>query len=317
MNIIYTVCNRTNLTHALTLADSVFQYQPDHIFYICWVDPIPLVNVPKHVKILSVADVNIPQWEQMESQYTDFELLAACRPWVALALLSRHPDGTQITFFAPTVVLLKSYNDIADTGSAILLTPNIVKPLATSRILDDKRILNIGMFHSGSWVLKTSPETLKVLQWWAERTTDRARYDLCEGLNMDQLWLNYLPIWIPETSVIRHPGWHYGLHAVLNRKLVFENSMYQVDNKPLISVDFTGLDYFDPVWSDHAALLSHNHAFRTLFNKYRAGLKKHKSYEPEYNSPGFGKVIEVRKFRVLRNNIAKKLTSLTQYIDQF
>jgi hypothetical protein len=48
MNIIYTVCNRTNLAHALTLAESAFKFQPDHTFFLCWADSIPLTSLPDY-----------------------------------------------------------------------------------------------------------------------------------------------------------------------------------------------------------------------------------------------------------------------------
>ncbi|NIJ53355.1 hypothetical protein [Dyadobacter arcticus] len=317
MNIIYTVCNRTNLTHALALANSVAEHQPDHTFYLCWVDTYPIVGLPPHINVLSVTEANVPQWEFMKNQYIDFELLAACRPWFALTLVAKYSDCRQITFFAPTVILLKGFSEILNSSSTAFLTPNIVKPLAASAILDDKRILNIGMFHAGSWILNTNPTNVKVLQWWAERTVDRAKFDLCEGMNMDQLWLNYLPIWVPETSVVRHPGWHYGLHEVLNRKLTFENGKYFVDGAALISIDFAGLSYFDPIWSDYVALLSSNRVFKNFFAEYKNTLKKYGGLKHSDYRPGFGKTIHVKRFRLFRNNIAKTLKSLSVYIDQF
>lgn len=317
MNIIYTVCNRTNLNHALVLADSVLRHQPNDTFYLCWVDTLPLNNLPSHIKLLDVAQADIPQFKNMEAQYYHFELLPACRPWFALEILRKNPGCERITFLAPTVLLTQSTEDVANTGADILLTPNINKPLAPSDILDDKRILNVGMFHSGSWVLKPGPLTIQTLQWWADRTMDRAKFDLCNGMNTDQLWLNYVPVWVPDTAQAKHPGWHYGLHAVLNRNLVSAKNSLSVDNQPLISVDFAGLDHFDPIWSNHAGLLQKSSALKALYSDYKRSLKNLPTYAQAYGAPGYGKQADIKKNRILRNKLADKLKALTVYIDQF
>jgi hypothetical protein len=298
------------------LADSASLHQPDHTFYLCWVDSTPL-QLPAHIRVINVGQAQIPHWEQMEANYYDFELLAACRPWFALKLLELHKDCKSLVFLAPTVWLVKPFQDVINPESDVHLTPNIRKPLAPSNILDDKRILNVGMFHSGSWILKPAENTLKMLKWWSERTIDRAQFDLCNGKNMDQLWLNYTLVWIPATTQIAHPGWHYGLHSILNNDLQIKNGVYHIEGKPLISLDFAGLDYFDPVWSDHARLMSLNNAFQSLYSSYKSSLAKNKNKLPVHSGAGYGKTPDIKANRILRNNLAARLKSITAFIDQF
>ena len=317
MNIIYTVCNRTNLAHALALADSVLQYQPNSIFYLGWVDSMPVNNLPANIRLLPVTELTIPSWKAMQEQYFDFELLPACRPWSALEILAKHPDCEQLAFLAPTVLLKQPIDGILGNSQDMLLTPNISAPLEPSSVLDDKRILNAGMFHSGSWILKPNETTLAMLRWWASRTADRANFDLCSGMNTDQLWLNYVPVWVPQASILHHAGWHYGLNAVLNRKLAGQSGNYRVNGEPLISVDFAGLDFFDPIWSDHAALLHRNQTFKALFHEYKSVIKQKKAQFGIGGSPGFGKPVTISANRILRNKMASGLKSLTTFIDQF
>ena len=316
MNIIFTVCNRTNLSNAITLGKSVMQH-PGNIFYLCWVDKVTLSKLPENIKLLTVSELDIPQWQQMTEHYYDFELLPACRPWFAKHLISLHPDKHTFAFFAPTVLLFKPIENIFDPNSGLLLTPHIAKPLEKSSILDDKRILNIGMFHAGSWILNKNEESLKFLDWWAIRTIDRAKFDLCNGMCMDQLWLNFALVRITNAHQIAHHGWHYGLHSVLNKKLDFQNEQYSVDGDPLISVDFAGLGFFDPIWSDHAALLSRNKTFKKLFSDYQKNLSSFRSFLPLESKPGYGLVPKINKNRMLRKKIKGKLKSITAFIDQF
>lgn len=317
MNIIYTVCNRTNLAHALALADSVLQHQPGDVFYIGFVDSLGIDKLPVHVKLLSVSELAIPGFNRMATDYYDFELLPATRPWFALDLLEKYPECTQLTFLSPTVLLKKSFSSLLDANSEMFLTPNISAPLKHSPILDDKRILNAGMYHSGSWTLRPSEKTIAMLEWWAQRTIDRANFDLCNGMNTDQLWLNYVPVWVPATRTLHDPGWHYGLNAVLNKSLVSRSDRYEVDGQPLISLDFAGLGHFDPIWSDHAALVTTNKAFQALFMEYqRIVIRKRQELEVG-GEPAFGKYANILPNRLMRKGIAAKLKELTTYIDQF
>ena len=290
---------------------------PGNTFYLCWADSPVITKLPEYIKLITVSELHIPEWEQMLNHYYDFELLPAVRPWFAKYLINLHPDESTFAFFAPTVLLLKPFEEISVSRADIFLTPHITGPLKKSSVLDDKRILNIGMFHSGSWILNKSDESLKFLDWWSVRTIDRAKFDLCNGMCMDQLWLNFALVRIKNAQQISHPGWHYGLHAVLNKKLIFEKGQYSVNGNPLISADFAGLCFFDPIWSDHAALLSQNKAFTQLFAEYQKVLSDFRAFLPSESTPAYGLILNIKKNRMLRKKIEGKLKSITAFIDQF
>jgi hypothetical protein len=316
MNIFFTVCNRSELSNALALGVSVLRFHPDSIFYLGWADTVPLPNVPNGIKLLSIEKIDIPEWGEMCARYFDFEIVFAARPWFAKGILKKHTDCTQLTFLSPTTLLFSSVLEAKTQEADLLLTPNITKPLAPSSILDDKRILNIGMFHSGSWILKPNAETNNLLQWWAHRTIDRAKFDMCNGMCLDQLWLNYAPIWVKNTIKISHAGWHYGLHSILNKTLTEENGGYCVENEKLVSIDFAGLNTYHPVWSDHVKLLNQSPLFQKLFADYETRIKK---YEKENlnKQPAYGKASHISSDRLLRRKIAGKLENITKFIDRF
>lgn len=316
MNTVFTVCNRTQLPNALALGLSVLRYHPDTLFYIGWADTLPLPAVPKGFKILAAEKLNIPEWGEMCARYYDFELVAASRPWFAKGILKASPDCSQLTFLSPTTMLFGSMQEINDPEKDLFLTPNITKPIATANHLDDKRILNIGMFHAGSWILKPNETTGKMLDWWAHRTIDRAKFDLCNGMCMDQLWLNYAPIWVEKTIKISHPGWHYGLHSVLNKSVTESNGDFFVESEKLISADFAGLMHFDPVWSDYQALLNKNLAFKKLYKTYVETVRTFDKTKTD-QEPGYGMTPKISDQRLLRKNITRKLKAITKFIDQY
>jgi hypothetical protein len=196
----------------------------------------------------------------------------------------------------------------------LLLTPTILKPLPPSSLLDDKRILNIGMFHSGSWRLRKTEETASFLDWWCTRTIDRAKFDLCNGMCLDQLWLNYAPVWVRNSSAITTPSWHMGLHSLLNSTLSVENNTYQVNGAALVSVDFAGLSSYHPIWSDHVKLAKQYPIFMELFKNYARLCTEYISYADGLSSiPGQAhrKSISQR-----RKGIIERLKAVTKFINQ-
>jgi hypothetical protein len=316
MNIVFTVCNRTQLPNALALGTALLRYHPDCVFYIGWVDTSPLPAVPKGFKVISVEKLQIAEWGEMCARYYDFELVAAARPWFAKGILKANPDCRLLTFLSPATMLYDSLHEIDDPDTEFFLTPHITGPLAASSNLDDKRILNIGMFHAGSWILRPGETTHKVLEWWSHRTLDRAKFDLCNGMCMDQLWLNYVPVWVEKTTRISHPGWFYGLHNVLNKTLSEKNGRFSVENEKLISADFSGLMHFDPVWSDHTGLLNGNAAFKKLYSAYVETVRTFDKKSPD-TIPGFGMIPKISNQRLLRKNITGRLKAITEYIDRY
>lgn len=316
MNIIFTVCNRNTLASALALGKSVMQF-PGNMFYLCWVDKIVISTLPEDINLLTIKDIPIPEWEQMISHYYDFELLPACRPWFAKHLFNLHADQNNFIFFAPTVFLFQPIGQVLTAGPDLFLTPNISQPLKKASVLDDKRILNIGMFHSGSWIMRRSAETLKFLDWWAIRTIDRAKYDLCNGMCLDQLWLNFALVRISKITQISNPGWHYGLHSVLNLNLEYQDGSYKVNGNRLISADFAGLDVFNPIWSDYAGLISESKNFGKLYSEYQKNLSAFQTFLPSETKPGYGLIPEIKKNRMLRKKTTGTLRSVMKFIDQF
>ncbi|WP_254411710.1 hypothetical protein [Dyadobacter diqingensis] len=316
MNIFFTVCNRSELSNALALGASVLRLHPESIFYLGWADTVPLPNVQDGIKLLSIEKIDIPEWGEMCAHYYDFEIVFAARPWFAKGILRKHKDCSRLIFLSPTTVLFSSVFEAGTQEADLLLTPHITKPHAPSSNLDDKRILNIGMFHSGSWMLKPGEATAHLLDWWAHRTIDRAKFDLCNGMCLDQLWLNYAPVWVKNTVQLRHSGWHYGLHSILNKTLTEENGSYFVDNEKLISIDYAGLNTFHPVWSDHVKLVNQSPVFKKLLTQYETTVKKYEKVNLN-KQPGYGKTSKISGDRLLRRKIAGKLENITKFIDQF
>lgn len=317
MKIAFTVCNRYQLSHALVLANSLKKYNPNRTFFLGWVDRMQLPDLPDWINAVPVESLEIADWTGMEQRYYDFELLAACKPFFARHILAAFPDCEELAFLSPTTQVFDSLDLVADQSAFLQLSPQRLRPISQpAGRLDDKRILNTGMYQAGSWLMHPDGQETAFLNWWVERMTDRGYLDLCAGMCLDQLWLNYLPIFYERVKTIRHPGWHYGLPAVPGSNFAFTNSKYLVDENPLITLDFAGLEGHHPVWSDHSDLIKDSALWSDLRNSYRTSLREHELPNKEASLP-HGKAAPIKSNRRYRKRAVRFLKKVIARIHTF
>jgi hypothetical protein len=133
---------------------------------------------------------------------------------------------------------------------------------------------------------------------------------------MDQLWLNYLPIYFNNVSVIQQVAWHFGLHSVIGSTLKFHNEEYVVNDAPLISVEFAGIVDYHPIWSDHNRLTTNDKDWINLKSLY---LEQCDTYEKlcSFIGVSYGKKVRVKSYRNIRKKVVKVLSFIISSIKHF
>ncbi|WP_345032324.1 hypothetical protein [Ravibacter arvi] len=311
----FTVCNRYQLPGAIALGESVLRFHPGARYVIGLADDSAGSAVPAGMELIPIAALQIPRLQEMSGRYLDYEFVHAVRPWFAKHLLEQSENRFAWVFLAPTVLVFSPLDFLGKYDSDFLLTPNLTGPLPASRNLDDKRILNIGMFNADAWMARATPEVKSLFDWWRTRTIDRAFFDLCNGMCLDQLWLNYVPVLLREWTILRDTNWHVGLHNLL--RVALENSSGETpsaDGKPLLTFNFAGLTGFHPVWSDHTQVLSGNPAGERLLRNYKKQLAVYEKTGPD--KAHYGRPSSVPAFRDFRRAIKSELNHVVSLIDK-
>ncbi|MBU1820617.1 MAG: hypothetical protein KKG00_03770, partial [Bacteroidetes bacterium] len=300
MKLVFTICNRTQLSHAICLGESLREHAPGHLFVLGWVDTVQLPTLPDWIQVINIPELGLTAWPSMQGRYFDFELLAACKPFFARHLLQQYPNCQELIYLSPSTCLFGSLDSIVEPEAFVQLTPNRTRPIEPQTGLLDRNVLNIGMYHSNSLIIHPQDsQTTKFLNWWCDRTLDRAAFNLCEGMCLDQLWLNYLPVYYENIHLIREEGWHLGLHQAGDSLLATMGSQYTVDGRPLISIDFVGIESYHPFWSDHAHMVRNEPAWQNIRNRYRKMLTRN-SVSIKSSTPPYGKPSLVKSNRRIR-----------------
>ena len=102
-------------------------------------------------------------------------------------------------------------------------------------------VLVAGVYNLGFIGLRSCPNAMTFLEWWALRLKEHCRLMPKLGLFFDQSWVAFAPIFFDRVKVTKHPGFnvaHWNLHE---RRLKRSGDGYIVnDTLPMVFFHFSG-----------------------------------------------------------------------------
>jgi len=102
----------------------------------------------------------------------------------------------------------------------ILITPHISTPIPVDGLFSNEDILlRAGLYNAGFFGVSRSDVSTEFLKWWKDRMFNKCYNDMPHGLFVDQLWLNFVPVYFPSSEVFRHPGSNVAYWNLHDRKL--------------------------------------------------------------------------------------------------
>jgi hypothetical protein len=209
MNYIFTICSNNYLAQAIVLGRSIKQHEPESKFILFLCDKkshtIEYTDIADEVIEISCIE---PYLTDLIRKYDVIELNTAIKPRAAQYLFEeRHAE--KVIYLDPDIKLFKSLKSIYCTldSYSIVLSPHIYTPIP----IDGKRpgenvFLNYGLYNLGFIGLKNDTETLKMLTWWKNRTYQEGYINVKDGLFVDQLPMNHVPIFFKQVYICQDFG---------------------------------------------------------------------------------------------------------------
>lgn len=174
------------------------------------------------------------------------ELSTAIKPEAALALISRD-DCELLLYFDPDMVVFSPLGDIVEQlrSASVVLTPHLLKPEQEHDAVMDHELCSLrhGVFNLGFLGVRRCAEGEAFLRWWRERCRAFCWGDWREGVFTDQKWINFAPVFFPDTTILRSPRFNVAPWNINQRCLegTFDEG-FTIDQEPLGFYHFTGLD---------------------------------------------------------------------------
>ncbi len=324
-----TICTVRQLPQAFALGDSFRQFagqaatEPIIIGLVDRMDALPASFISPY-PLLPVAELLPPdELATLSAQYTPTEFAAACKPVFITEAFRRYPNVNNLVYADPNVQFLFPLTALwhqLDTAT-ILLTPFVTRSLSAGEP-DEKFLQNIGLYSADFLAFRRSPETDRMLTWWDDRVRVRAYINFCAGFCLDQLWLMHVPVFFPQTRVIRNPGWHAALWNLPERTLTPEAGHWLVngpagENEPVLFFNFKGLLNADEGFFPHQNRLrfSEKSPVATLLNTYRKAVDQHKKPVNDSHPAAYGQQPEPPVLRGWRYAVVKSMRTVTHFLD--
>lgn len=289
MKLVFTICSNNYLSQAKTLGDSLMKYNPDYKFVIGLCDKKSAAidySFFEPYEIIEVGDLNIENFEWMLLNYYIIELNTSIKPFFFKHFIEKYKNLEVVMYFDPDIKIFNSLSYIENElqNKSILLTPHILSPIPLDgHTPSEADFLNYGIYNLGFIGVRPSGSTFRMLDWWAERLAVQSFDRVSEGLFVDQLPINLVPIFFDNVVISKNPGLNFAYWNFHEREISkIDNTYYINETVPLIFFHFSSFKPVEPLdISFHQtrfelkseSLLSHS------FSEYANELTKNKYFE--------------------------------------
>lgn len=216
MKLIFTICSNNYLAQAKALGDSIKKTNPDYSFFIGLVDHLSSeINYEKEIghPIILAHEIGIPDFESLWKKFNIIELNTCVKPFYLEYFTQKYEDLTHLMYFDPDTFVFGDIKDIEnelENDKEIILTPHILTPIQLDgKSPNEPLFLNHGLYNLGFIGIKNPKNNTAFFKWWGERTYHSGYDKIAEGLFVDQLWMNFTPIYFGNVVVSKN----YGLNA--------------------------------------------------------------------------------------------------------
>jgi len=273
-----TIVARNYLAHARALTESFRIQHPDGRVIVLLVDRVngDVDPAAEPFELIEAEALGIPAFGDMAFRYSVLELSTAVKPFFLEYLMERRGID-RLIFLDPDIYLYAPLAPVFDAleTAEVALTPHLLRPLESDGVPSDLDILRSGVYNLGFIAVRRGPNVRRLLRWWQRKLEKACVRAMEQGLFVDQRWADFIPAFVGEVAILRHPGLNVAYWNLPNRRPVWSGDRWQVDGWPLVFYHFSGLqlDDLDAISTHQSRFtLADRPELRPLFEGYRARL---------------------------------------------
>ncbi len=253
MTIAFTICSINYLAQARTLRNSLIASNPEIRFFVGLVDRLDGISFdPEHqpdFPLVEIDKIGIDGFGEMCARYDITELNTAVKPYYFTYFWEKYPDARKVIYFDPDIIVFQPLTRLSeklDEYEAVL-TPHLLTPLEDRKTPNELHHLNTGIYNLGFVGMRRTEQTKQFVRWWEKKLRYECRIDLCNGLFVDQNWMNFLPVFVPETFIEKHPGFNAAYWNLHERIFSEEDNVFYVNGRfKLVFFHYSGYDPYKP-----------------------------------------------------------------------
>ena len=253
MTLAFTICSINYLAQAQTLGQSLRVQNPSVEFVIGLVDRLDQVTLEADkvppFQLLEIDKINIEFFEEMCENYNITELNTAVKPYFIDYFYKNRPDIKNVIYFDPDIIVFDSLAKLEHSLEqySMVVTPHICSPINDDLNTKETDHLSTGLYNLGFIATSRSEATYKMVDWWKDRLAKDCRIDLCNGLFVDQHWINFVPLFfLNDVLVDKYPGYNVAYSSLHERTVSQQNNKYFINGEPLIFFHYSGYELKKP-----------------------------------------------------------------------
>jgi len=249
MTIAFTICSVNYLAQARTLGDSLRVSNPGLHYFIGLVDRLDGVTFEigyePDYPLVEVHTIGIAGFAEMGDRYNITELNTAVKPFFFSYFFEKYPDADKVIYFDPDIIVFQPLSRLLghlDRHEAVL-TPHLCTPIEDRKSPNELHHLNTGVYNLGFCAFRRSDAMISYVKWWEEKLRYECLIALCDGLFVDQNWMNFLPIFVENTYIEKHLGHNAAYWNLHERSFTKKGGEFIVnENQQLVFFHYSGYD---------------------------------------------------------------------------
>jgi glycosyltransferase involved in cell wall biosynthesis/SAM-dependent methyltransferase len=245
----FTICSRNFIAYARTLHASLMRFNPTAKFVVALCDdPAPPFDAAAEpFPFVYLDDLALPEWREMSQRYNITEFNTSIKPFIFEYIFDKL-HARNVVYLDPDIYIVSRFVELEQEfgdGTEILLTPHMLEP-AEKAEMNERRLLQYGIYNLGFLGVRNTPATRNLLAWWGRRLKTECIIQREEGLFVDQKWADHFPAFVSRTSILHHPGYNVAYWNLSSRKVTWTGQEWQANHRPLRFVHFSGNELDNP-----------------------------------------------------------------------
>jgi hypothetical protein len=331
--IAFTICSNNYLAEALSLGDSLVGNGFPQNHYMIFLADIIVDDIDYDklkYRVIPVTSQIVKEFDSINSYYNIIELSTSIKPSIFKYLIKKYNSEEIFSYLDPDLYFTQNLEQFIVQeldNKSVLLTPHLLKPLKYKREPFENIFLNFGIYNLGFIAIKADKNSSDMLDWWEERTLKMGVINVKEGLFVDQLWINLVPIFFKDIKITLHPGFNVAYWNIVERELNKRENTYLINqNYPLVFFHFSSFDlslkklskrkysalsydsiHLNEIMMEYKLILEKNnyHQYKKILPKYQVSfqnfiLKKLSTNISLRKAKMIKKIIQIMPKRILR-----------------
>lgn len=259
MKIAFTICSLNYFAQALSLGESLSKTNPHYKYVIGLVDKLDevynngdpdIISLVEKSNIIEIDKLGIPNFGLFCLKHDITELNTAVKPYYFDYFFQNIEDLDSVIYFDPDILVYSNLEGLDKQleNYNFVITPHILSPIAEDGLtLNEKQINRTGLYNLGFIAIKNIEESQRFINWWKERLYKYCYVNFNEGLFVDQIWVNFLPLFFENVLIEKDLGCNVAYWNLHERFVGVKNNQYYINNETSLKFyHFSGFQLGEP-----------------------------------------------------------------------